>query len=130
MQPLSKAHKYAHTYTAIDTYILGSVGKDSACPTGYEQVDKANCGAAARSAGIVAGAKSQNSAFLEGNWDHVPAGCSIGTHELAQSSGPRPHWNGHNSGENNGNYRVVCEYTGLELWGLGVSMVYLLYVLM
>ena len=115
LQPLSKAHKYAHTCTATDKYILGSAGKDSACPTGYGQVDKANCGDAARSAGIVAGAKSQNSAFLEGNWDHAPAGCFIIANELTKSSGPRALWNGRSSGKNNGDFRVVCEHGGLKL---------------
>ena len=125
-QTCSRSHNHSH----VAKYILGSVGKDSSCPAGYAQADKANCGAAARSAGIVAGAESQNSAFLEGNWDHVPAGCSINTAGLTASSGPVPHWNGRSSGKNNGNYRVVCEYTGLALWGLSVFMVYVLCILM
>ena len=130
MYLLSKAHKYAHTHTATHAakYILGSVGKDSSCPAGYAQARKANCGAAARAAGVAAGANNRNSGFLEGNWQQVPAGCSIYAPALTQSSIWRPHWNGLSSGENDGDYRVVCELlTGVKLLCLGVFMVYLLY---
>ena len=123
LQPFSKAHKYAHSYTATRyyMYVLGSVGTNSACPTGYEKVDEVNCGDAARSAGIVAGAGNRNGGFVQGSWPHVPVGCSIMHSELLQPSGPRPHWNRDASGANDGSYTVVC-VTGVKLC-LGVSIV-------
>ena len=126
---LSKAHKYAHTHTATHAakYILGSVGKDSSCPAGYAQAGKGNCGAAARAAGVAAGAHSQHRGLVAGNWEDVPAGCSIYASSL-KYFGWRPNWNRLSSGKNDGSSRVVCERTGVKLLCLGVFMVYLLYI--
>ena len=123
LMTFSKAHRHAHAHTTthLDKYILGSVGKDSSCPAGYAQADKANCGAAARSAGVAAGANNKNTEWLEGSWSHVPVGCSINAVALADATTGagswKPHWNTKSSGKNDGNYRVVCERTGRKwLW--------------
>ena len=110
-------------------YVLGSVGKDSSCPAGYEQADKDICGEAARSAGVAAGASTRNSGWVEGSWAHVPFGCSMVGGAIGWSGAWRPHWNTRNSGSNNGNYRVVCtQQRTLLCWG--AFMVFLLYVCM
>ena len=132
---LSKAHRHdhAHTTTHVAKYILGSVGKDSSCPAGYgyAHANKANRGAAARSAAVAAGANDQNTGWLEGAWGHAPVGCSINKASLTQKSPWRAHWNTESSAENNGHYIVVCERESSKLSCLGVVfVVYLLYVCM
>ena len=101
---------------------MGSTGKDSACPAGYAPVDKATCAAAARAAGVAAGANSQNTGWLEDSWPHVPFGCSIHTVDLTKTGPWPPHWNNNKDGENNGSYRVVCARTGRE-WRLLIALI-------
>ena len=100
----------------LDKYILGSIGKTSSCPVGYAQADKANCAVAARLAGIAAGANNQNTGWLEGGWGHVPVGCSINAAAVTGAGSWRTHWNTQSSGENSGQYRVVCAHTGRNKW--------------
>ena len=114
LQPFSKAHKYVHSYAAAPKYILGSVGTNSACPADYKKVIKDYCFAAARSAGIEAGAQKRNDNFLERSNHLNPFGCSVNKHQVTNSDGPQPIWNHDSSGQNDGNYRVVC-VRGLRL---------------
>jgi len=118
-------HAHAHTTLYVAKYILGSVGKESSCPAGYIQVDKANCGAAARSAGVAAGANDQNTGWLEGSWGHIPVGCSINKASLTQTSPWTPLWNTISSAQTNGHYMVVCEHKTRKLMCSDVFMVYM-----
>ena len=128
---MPKAHKYAHTHTTthLAKFLLGSVGKDSSCPVGYKPASKKNCGPAARSAGVAAGASSQNSGWAENAWGHVPVGCSINANALTQAGSWRPHWNTHSSGKNDGRYIVVCARTGRKWLCLSALIVNLLFVI-